>query len=62
VGTNPAVMKNRGQQPSVLQQKRSHEQCVTLLTCDQQEKKKLKKIKGRLAVFEALDREGSSVF
>jgi hypothetical protein len=55
-------MKNRGQQPSVLQQKRSHEQCVTLLTCDQQEKKKLKKIKGRLAVFEALDREGSSVF
>jgi hypothetical protein len=53
VGTNPGVLKNKGQQPSVLQQKRSHAQCVTLLTCDQQEKKKKRKKerKGRQADF-----------
>jgi hypothetical protein len=31
------------------------------VTCDQQRRKKKNRIKGRLAVFEASDREGSSV-
>lgn len=61
MGTNPGVLKNRGQQPSVLQQKRSHARCVTLLTCDQQEKKE--KEKGGKLIFQLeLQRGGSEFF